>query len=150
MAEHIPSTLLSISLLVAVVIKGLMICGSKCHQKNSAGPVCDGYVNMKGAEVDRLVAIMKTNDNWLSCKVSKIVRKIKTKWLVIGHIGFHICKNCSVLLLYNTGCFNFKFITALAIMQDFQDNKKKKIKNGRQSAILFFISAKFVIWVIFV
>ena len=36
-----------------VVIKELMICGSKCHQKHSP-VVCDGYVKYEGAEVDRL------------------------------------------------------------------------------------------------
>ena len=36
-------------------------------------------------------------------------------------------------------------ITVLAIMQDFRGNEKKTIKNDRQSAILDFISAKFVL-----
>ena len=35
--------------------------GSKCHQSNSP-VVCDGYVKYEEAEVDRLVAILKTND----------------------------------------------------------------------------------------
>ena len=52
---------MSISSLVAIVIKGLMICGSKCHQNNSP-VVCDGYVKYKEAEVDRLVVILKTNN----------------------------------------------------------------------------------------
>ena len=33
--------------------------GIKCHQNNSA-VVCDGYVKYEEAEVDRLVAILKT------------------------------------------------------------------------------------------
>ena len=46
--------------LVAIVIKGL-IWGSKYHQNNS--PVaCDSYVKYEEAEVDRLVAIWKTNN----------------------------------------------------------------------------------------
>ena len=43
------------------VIKGLMIWGSKCHQNNST-VVFDGYVKYGEAEVDRLVAILKTNN----------------------------------------------------------------------------------------
>ena len=46
---------------MAIVIKGLMIPGSKCHQNNSP-VVCDGYVKYEEAEVDRLVAILKTNN----------------------------------------------------------------------------------------
>ena len=47
--------------LVAIVIKGLTIWGSKCHQNNSR-VVCDGYVKYEEAEVDKLVAILKTNN----------------------------------------------------------------------------------------
>ena len=36
------------------------------------------------------------------------------------------------------------YITALAIMQHFPDNEKKTIRHVRQSAILYFISAKFI------
>ena len=43
---------MSISSLVVIVIKGLMIWGSKCHQNNSQ-VVCDGYVKYGEAEVDR-------------------------------------------------------------------------------------------------
>ena len=46
----------SFSSLVAIVIKVLMI----CHQNNSP-VVCDGYVKYEEAEVDRLVAILKTS-----------------------------------------------------------------------------------------
>ena len=46
----------SISSLLVVVIKGLMIWGSKCHQNNPL-VVCDNYVKYGEAEVDRLVAI---------------------------------------------------------------------------------------------
>ena len=35
--------------------------GSKCHQNNSP-VVCDGYVKYEEVEVDRLVAILKTNN----------------------------------------------------------------------------------------
>ena len=35
-----------------VVIKGLMIWGSKCHQNNSP-VVCDGYVKYEEAQIDR-------------------------------------------------------------------------------------------------
>ena len=35
--------------------------GSKCHQNNSP-VVCDGYVKYEEAEVERSVAILKTND----------------------------------------------------------------------------------------
>ena len=38
-----------------------MIWGSKCHQNNFP-VVCDGYVKYEEAEVDRLVAILKTNN----------------------------------------------------------------------------------------
>ena len=53
--------LTSFSSLEAIVIKGLMIWGSKCHQNNSP-VVCDGYVKYEETEVDRLVAILKTNN----------------------------------------------------------------------------------------
>ena len=51
---------MNISSLVAVVIKELMIWGSKCRQNNST-VVCDGYVEYEEAEVNSLVAILKTN-----------------------------------------------------------------------------------------
>ena len=44
---------------MAIVNKGLMIWGSKCHQNNSP-VVCDGYGKYEEAEVDRLVANKKT------------------------------------------------------------------------------------------
>ena len=53
--------LTSFSSLMAIVIKGLMIWELKCHQNNSP-VVCDGYVKYEEAEVDRLVAILKTNN----------------------------------------------------------------------------------------
>ena len=53
--------LTSFSSLVTIVIKGLMTWGSKCHENNSP-VVCDGYVKYDEAEVDRLVAILKTNN----------------------------------------------------------------------------------------
>ena len=59
MATFSWNALTSISSLVDIVIKGLMIWGSKCHQTNSP-VVCDGYVKCEEAEVDRLVAILKT------------------------------------------------------------------------------------------
>ena len=46
---------------VAIVMKGLVIWGSKCHQNNSP-VVYDGYVKYEEAEIDRLVAILKTNN----------------------------------------------------------------------------------------
>ena len=46
---------------MAIVIKGLMIWGSERHQKNSP-VVCDGYVKYEEAEVDSLVAILKTKN----------------------------------------------------------------------------------------
>ena len=46
------NVLTSISSLVAIVIKGLIIWRSKCHQNNSA-EVCDGYVKYEEAEIDR-------------------------------------------------------------------------------------------------
>ena len=61
MATFSRNALTSISSLVAIVIKGLMIWGSKCHQNNSP-VVCDGYVKYEEAEVDRLVAILKANN----------------------------------------------------------------------------------------
>ena len=45
----------------AVVMKGLMLWGSKCHQNNPP-VVCDNYVKYEEAEIDRLVAILKTNN----------------------------------------------------------------------------------------
>ena len=53
------NSLTSIPSLVAIVIKGLMIWGSKCH-KNNSPVVCDDYVKYEEAKVDRLVAILKT------------------------------------------------------------------------------------------
>ena len=63
MAAFSWNALASISSLVAIVIQGLMIWGSKSHQ-NSSPVVCDGYVKYEEAEVDRLVArpILKTNN----------------------------------------------------------------------------------------
>ena len=57
------NALTRISSLVAIVIKGLMILGSKCHQNNSP-VVCDDYVRYEEAELDKLVhvAILKTNN----------------------------------------------------------------------------------------
>ena len=46
---------------MAIVIKWLVIWGSKCHQNNSP-VVCDGYVKYEEAEAGRLVAILKTNN----------------------------------------------------------------------------------------
>ena len=60
MATFSQNALTSIFSLVAI-IKGLMIWGAKCHQNNSP-VVCDGYVKYEEAEVDRLVAILKTNN----------------------------------------------------------------------------------------
>ena len=72
--------LASFSSLVAIVIKGLMIWGSKCHQNNSP-VVCDGYVKYEEAEVDRLVAVLKTNN----C----LMNQIQNKKLVCKY--FEIC-----------------------------------------------------------
>ena len=55
------NALTNISSLVAIVIKRLIIWGSKCHQSNSP-VVFDGYVKYKEAEVDRLVTAWKTNN----------------------------------------------------------------------------------------
>ena len=55
------NALMSIFLLLPIVIKGLMIWGSKCH-KNNSPVVCDDYVKYEEAEVDRLVAILTTNN----------------------------------------------------------------------------------------
>ena len=52
---------MSIFSLVNIVIKGLVIWGSKCLQNNFPA-VCDGYVKYEEAEIDRLVAILKTNN----------------------------------------------------------------------------------------
>ena len=52
------NALRSFSSLVAIVIKGLMKWGSKCHQNNSP-VVCDGYVKYEEAEVDKLEAAAK-------------------------------------------------------------------------------------------
>ena len=51
----------SLGAVVTMAIKRLMIWGSKCHQKKSP-VVCDGYVKYEEAEVDRSVAILKTNN----------------------------------------------------------------------------------------
>ena len=61
MATFSWNALRNIFSLVAIVIKGLMIWGSKCHQ-NYSSVVCDGYVKYDEAEVDGLVAILKTNN----------------------------------------------------------------------------------------
>ena len=61
MAIFSRNALTSISSLVAIVTKRLMIWRSKCHQNNSP-VVCDGYAKYEEAEVDRLVAILKTNN----------------------------------------------------------------------------------------
>ena len=47
--------------LVSILIKGFMIWGSKCHQNNSP-VVWDANVKYEEAEVDKLLAIMKTNN----------------------------------------------------------------------------------------
>ena len=59
---------MSISSLVAIVIKMLMIWGSKCHQ-NDSPEVCDGYAKYEEAEVDRLVAPQQglLNKTWPFC-----------------------------------------------------------------------------------
>ena len=47
---------------MAIVVKELMIWGSKCHQNNF--PVAwEGYVKYEEAEVDRIVTILKTNNS---------------------------------------------------------------------------------------
>ena len=56
------NALTSISSLVAIVIKGLIIWGAKCHQ-NDSPVVRDGYAKYEEAEDDRLVAILKTNNS---------------------------------------------------------------------------------------
>ena len=56
MATFPRNAITSISSLVAILIKGLMIWGSKCHQNNSS-VVCGAYLKYEEAEVDRLVAI---------------------------------------------------------------------------------------------
>ena len=61
MATFSWNALTSIYSLVAIVIKGFTIWGLKCHQNNPP-VVCDGYVKYQEAEVDRLVAILKTNN----------------------------------------------------------------------------------------
>ena len=55
------NALTSFSSLVAIVIKGLMIWGSKCHQNNSP-VICDDYVKYEEADVDTLVDSLKTNN----------------------------------------------------------------------------------------
>ena len=59
--ETFPFNALTSFSFVAIVIKGLMIWGSKCHQ-NYSPVVCDGYVKYEKAEVDKLVAILNTNN----------------------------------------------------------------------------------------
>ena len=59
MATFSRNALASIFSLVAIVNKWVMIWGSKCHQNNPP-VVCDGYVKYEEAELDRLVAILKT------------------------------------------------------------------------------------------
>ena len=54
--------LTSFSSLVAIVIKGLMIWGSKCHQNNPP-VVGDGYVKYEAAEVDRPIYISSYLEN---------------------------------------------------------------------------------------
>ena len=58
-----------------------MIWESKCHQNNSP-VVCDGYVNYEEAEVDILVAILKTNNcgGAFHVKLCQIVNKLKLQW----------------------------------------------------------------------
>ena len=53
---------MSIFLLVPIVIKGLVIWGSKCHQ-NDSPVVCDGYVKYEEAEVDRSAIMPVFRDN---------------------------------------------------------------------------------------
>ena len=53
---------MSIFLLVPIVIKGLVIWGSKCHQDNSP-VVCDGYVKYEEAEVDKPAIMPVFRDN---------------------------------------------------------------------------------------
>ena len=55
---------MSIFLLVLIVIEGLVIWGSKCHQ-NNFHVVCDGYVKYmyEEAEVDRSAIMPVFRDN---------------------------------------------------------------------------------------
>ena len=49
-----------ITSLVAIIIEGLMIWGSKCHQNSPV--VCDGYVKYEPTYIDKLVVILQTNN----------------------------------------------------------------------------------------
>ena len=53
---------MSIFLLMLIVIKGLVIWGSKCQQNNFP-VVCDGYVKYEEAEVDRSTIMPVFRDN---------------------------------------------------------------------------------------
>ena len=59
---------MSIFLLVLIVIEGLVIWGSKCHQNNFP-VVCDGYVKYMYEEADCEKLI-----DQLSCQFSEIIR----------------------------------------------------------------------------
>ena len=74
----------SISLLVALVIKGLIIWESKCHQKSPG-----------------VIWWLCEAEDQLSCKISEIMRK-KVKWLTGGHFGFYNCEICHGLSLCET------------------------------------------------
>ena len=52
--------------MVAVGIKVLIIWGSKYPQNNSP-VICDGYVKHEETEVERLVAILKSNSSYCGC-----------------------------------------------------------------------------------
>ena len=64
----------------------------------------------------------------------------KINWLPVGHFGFYIGKICHVLsdMLFHIRAYRFSYHAV-------SPRKLVKLtKNGRQSAILDFISAKFV------
>ena len=80
----------SVSLLVALVIKGFIIWEIKMSPKIP----CCYLMAMRSMRKQKFI-------DQLPCKISEIMRK-KMKWLTGGHFGFYNCKICHGLSLCET------------------------------------------------
>ena len=82
-----------ISLLVALVVEGLIIWKSKCHQNPLV--LSDGYGKYEETEVYRLAIMQDFRD------IEK--KKLNGRqWPTSGHFGFYNCEICHGLSLCET------------------------------------------------